>query len=88
MFCVFCRERTFGLRGVAQRRKDQLIQGNLLKSMEMKTGRSEAVSLCYIFFTSLLSNTLFIKETKWFQIAVFFMHNAPDQLTIPLNKLL
>ena len=84
MFCVFCRERTFGLRGVAQRRKDQLIQGNLWKSIEKKTGRREGVSLCYNLFTSLLSNTLFIRKQNGSKLQYFLYIMHPTSWQHPL----
>ena len=52
-------------------------QVNLLKGIDKKTSRREGISICLLtYFLSLITHFLCkYKETKWFQIAVFFISN-------------
>ena len=58
--------------------RQPLVQGNLLKGIDIKTARTLEFRRLHPLFTYLyspLSNTFFYKVTKWFEISFFSKKN-------------
>ena len=63
--------------------KSSLIQGNSLRGIDKETFRKEEISNKN--YSVVISNTLFINETKWFKIAVFFIYNSLQKIFYELK---